>query len=77
MALFIRQDEEKSELQTRLATELQERAKDRAKLADRPDGVEDSEYIKNTKTTTSLAWIWILIVFVTIGIIIWLMAISF
>ena len=53
MALFVRQDEQKSDLQNRLAAELQERSKERAKLADRPDGVTDSQYIKGTKTVNA------------------------
>ena len=73
MALFVRQDENRTEMQKRLATELQERAKKRAEAADVPDGVEDSAYIKGTKQTTSLAWVWILIIFVAVVTVIWLM----
>jgi len=63
MALFIKQNEDRSKLQERLAAELQERAKKRAEHdTTLPDGVEDSQYIKGTKTTTSLAWVWIVIV---------------
>jgi type VI protein secretion system component VasF len=63
MALFVRQDQERSELQQRLAAELQEKAKRRAQETHaRPDGVEDSNYLKDTKQTTSLAWVWIVIV---------------
>lgn len=63
MALFIRQSEDRSELQQRLATELRERAKARAEVdGTPPDGVNDSQYLKGTKTTTNLAWVWILIV---------------
>jgi type VI protein secretion system component VasF len=76
MALFVRQDEQRSELQNRLAEELRAKAKERAELASRPDGVDDSNYIKDTKTTTSLAWIWILIVIAVIGIAVWLMLIG-
>lgn len=76
MALFIRQDDQRSELQSKLAAELQERAKERTKLADRPDGVEDSQYIKGTKATTSLAWVWIVIIILAVGISIWLMVLS-
>lgn len=72
MALFIRQNDDRTELQGRIAAELQERAKQRAALANRPDGVEDSQYIKGTKQTTSLAWVWILIVILAIGAYIWL-----
>jgi uncharacterized protein HemX len=76
MALFIRQDEGRSELQKRLATELQDKARERAKLTDLPDGVADSQYIKGTKSTTSLAWAWILIVALIVGISLWLIVIS-
>ena len=76
MALFIRQDEQRTELQKRLAAELQERSKQRSKIADRPDGVDDSQYIEGTKVTTSLAWVWAVIVIATIGIIIWLIVLG-
>ena len=63
MALFVRQNEERTELQQRLATELREKAKRRAENdAVRPDGIEDSNYLKDTKQTTSLAWVWIAII---------------
>lgn len=74
MALFIRQNENKTELQNRLAAELQERARQKAKEADLPDGVEDSQYIKGTKKTTSLAWAWLLIFITFVVIIVWLMS---
>lgn len=62
MALFIRQNEERSELQQRLAAELQAKAKARAESeATPPDGVDDTKYIEGTKQTTSLAWVWIAI----------------
>lgn len=76
MALFIRQDDNRSELQSKLAAELQERAKERAKMTDRPDGVSDSQYIKGTKATTSLAWVWVLIILLAVGISIWLMIVG-
>lgn len=68
MALFVRQDQERSELQQRLAAELREKAKQRAQRDEKlPDGVEDSAYLKGTKTTTSLAWAWIVIVLLVIA----------
>jgi len=73
MALFVRQDENRSELQQRLATELQERARAKAKAAEQPDGVTDSAFIKGTKETTSLAWVWAIIAVIAIGVIIFLM----
>jgi hypothetical protein len=75
MALFVNQNSNRTKLQEQLAAELQEKAKQKAKLenVERPDGVTDSNYLKDTKTTTSLAWIWIVIVVVVVGIMIWLM----
>lgn len=68
MALFIRQSEDRSKLQEKLAAELQEKARARADSAmDAPDGVDDSEYLKGTKTTTSLAWVWVVIVLLALA----------
>jgi type VI protein secretion system component VasF len=63
MALFIRQNEDRSKLQERLAAELREKAKARSQVDTAPpDGVTDMNYLKDTKTTTSLAWVWIVII---------------
>jgi hypothetical protein len=72
MALYIKQQEKRSELQERLAAELQEKARAKAKEAELPDGVTDSNYIKNTKQTSSLGWVWVLIGLIVVGLIIWL-----
>lgn len=73
MALFMNQQNDRSELQKRIAAELQEKAKKKANGSDdRPDGVDDSAYLENTKRTTSLAWVWVLIVVAFVAIIIWL-----
>lgn len=72
MALFVKQSEDRTELQQRLAAELREKAKQRAaREDDRPDGVEDSEYLRNTKQTTSLAWVWILIILFALAAIVY------
>lgn len=72
MALYVRQSDDRSELQKRLATELQEKAKQKAREADRPDGVTDSNYLKDTKQTTGLMWAWVLIGIVAVAIIIYI-----
>lgn len=72
MSLYMKQNETQSELQKRIAAELQDKAKKKALETERPDGVEDSAYIKDTKQTTSLAWAWILIFIAIVGIAIWL-----
>ncbi len=73
MSLYLRQQDTRSELQDKLAKELQERAKKKALEAERPDGVTDSAYIQGTKQTTSLAWVWLLIAIAFVGIVIWLL----
>lgn len=62
MALFVNQNSNRTKLQEQLAAELQEKAKKKAELdATLPDGVDDSQYIKGTKKTTSLAGVWLAI----------------
>lgn len=78
MALFMNQQNERSELQKRIAAELAEKAKKKSLNGqhDRPDGITDSAYLEKTKTTTSLAWVWILITIAFIGVLIWLVVAS-
>lgn len=62
MGLFVNQNDQRSELQERIAAELREKAKasslqEKASL----DGVEDVRYLENTKQTTTLAPAWIII----------------
>lgn len=74
MALFMNQQNERSEFQKRIAAELAEKSKKKALESENelPDGITDSAYLKNTKTTTSLAWVWILIIIAFIGALLWL-----
>ncbi len=72
MGLYLKQQETRTPLQEKLAKELQEKAKQRAVDEERPDGVDDSRYIEGTKTTTSLAWVWVLIALATIALVVWL-----
>ncbi len=69
MALFIRQNEDRSKLQERLAAELQEKAKTKALAENKTDDVEDSAYLKDTKPTTGLAWAWVVILLVIVAIV--------
>lgn len=77
MALYVRQNENRSKLQERLAAELQEKAKAQQLEANRPDGVDDSRYMEGTKKTTSLAWVWVIIVLFVVGATIFLIVSSF
>lgn len=62
MGLFVNQQDQRSELQERIAAELREKAK-ASSLQEKAtmDGVEDIRYLEGTKQTTTLAWAWILI----------------
>lgn len=60
MALYLKQNDTRSELQKRVASELQEKARKAAEPTDLPDGVTDSQYIKGTTSTGRFAWVWIL-----------------
>jgi hypothetical protein len=66
MGLFLRQDDNRSELQRRLAAELTEKARKRAELENQPlpDGVEDSTFIQNTTGTSRHAWVWVALIVV-------------
>lgn len=72
MALIVNRNEQRSKLQESIAAELQERAREKAAAAELPDGVEDSQFIKGTKQTTSLAWAWIILALIAVGIVIWI-----
>lgn len=72
MALYIKQENKRSQLQEKLATDLQERAREKAKEAELPDGISDSAFIKGSKQTTSLAWVWGVIALIALGLVIWL-----
>ena len=72
MSLYLKQQDTRSDLQEKIATELQERAKKKAKEAERPDGVNDSRVLEGTKQTTSLAWAWVLIGIAIVVITVWI-----
>lgn len=76
MALFLKQDTQRSELQQRIATELQEKAKRKSTESDQPDGVTDSAYLKDTKSTTSLAWVWAVIIAFAVGALVFYIILS-
>lgn len=76
MSLFISQKDDRTDLQKKLAQELQDKARQKAKIESNYDGVEDSSYIENTKKTTSLAWVWVLIFIAIVAIVIRLIIIS-
>lgn len=72
MGIIVNQEDNRTELQKRIATELADKDKKRkARQDELPDGVKDSAYIEGTKQTTSLAWAWVLIVLAAVAAMIW------
>jgi len=70
MALFVQHKETRSELQETVATDLRNRAEKKAKDAERPDGITDSQFIKGSKESSGLLWLWLLIAgLVIVGVI--------
>jgi type VI protein secretion system component VasF len=78
MALFIRQDDNRSELQRRLAAELREKSKQRAELENKPlpDGVTDSNYMKDFTPASRMTGLWIFIIIAVIAALIIFLMIS-
>lgn len=70
MALFVRQSEDRSKYQEQIAAELQEKARKRALEESQSGDIEDSAYLKDTKSTTSLAWVWVVIVLVALTLLV-------
>lgn len=60
MALFIRQNEDRSKLQERLNAELQERHKQAEIENNKPETVEDSAFLKDSKSSSKYGWLWVL-----------------
>ena len=85
MAIIFNNQQGKSELQQRITAELREKQMKsgsnegefvEANDIKTPDfDAEHSEYTKNFKTTTSLAWAWALIVAAALGVLIWIVVI--
>ncbi|AGL61824.1 hypothetical protein L336_0113 [Candidatus Saccharimonas aalborgensis] len=78
MGRYIEQTQARSELQQRIAADLRAKAAARAKDEGDPstaytaiDGVEDAEYMKGTKHTTSLAGVWATIFLAAVAVFIY------
>lgn len=71
MALLMNKQDQRSELQERIAAELREKAKRTNQPAGTTfDGVEDVGYLDGTKKTTTLAWAWMVILAMAIGVVV-------
>lgn len=65
MALFVKQDEERSELQQKVAADIAERQRARAQTdTSAPDGVEDSRLVEGTSRATRTGVIMLVVLIV-------------
>jgi hypothetical protein len=81
MALYVKQDENRTELQERIAADLREKAIRNSMSGEGGNAPEakgfspeESNYLEGTKETTSLALVWVLLfvaVVITIGYFVW------
>ena len=75
MALFVKQDEERSELQQKIAADIEQRQRAAARTTDTsPDGVEDSRMIEGTSHMTRTGWV-IIIALIVVALIIIVIAV--
>ena len=71
MGLFVSQKDSRSELQEKIAADLRAKAQQTTGSGDDSrDEIADSKYMEGTKETTTLAWAWILIGFMAVGVVI-------
>lgn len=74
MALFVNKENTRTKLQEEVAANVAENAR-KKKLQEEqelPDGITDSAYLKHTKQTTSLAWVWALIFIGFMALLVWI-----
>ena len=85
MALYVKQDDNRTELQEKIAAELREKqiknSLDEGGFVPKNKGEiaqpEDSAYLEGTKETTGLAFVWLLVlvaVLVALGLYVWVAA---
>ena len=67
MGLFIRQNENRSPFQEKLAEELRERTKLQASGAEPLDQSKGSNYLKDTEQTSGRVWVWVVVAAVVVG----------
>lgn len=67
MSLHIKQDNSKTELQQKIAAELRIKTSQNSLAQAEGDFNHQADYLKNTKPTTSLAFVWLLL-FVALAI---------
>lgn len=61
MGLFIKQNENRSQLQQRIAAELREKSKQQASSSEPVDQTTDSSYVKDMEQASGRSWVWVVL----------------
>lgn len=71
MALFLGQQDKRSELQEKIAADLRVKMQ-QSKLREDAmiDGVEDTKYLEDTKTIPATTWAWLILAIIMAGVVI-------
>jgi hypothetical protein len=69
MGIILKQTDNRSKYQEKIATELQDRLKHKAEQTDLPDHVADSAYLEGTKKSTFLTAVWLVIAVLSVIVI--------
>lgn len=72
MGLFLKQNEPRTQLQSKVAADLAERLNKRA--LDTSDSKPQPAFLDNQRPTSPLAWVWILVGIVAVVGIIWVLS---
>ncbi|MBR6964827.1 hypothetical protein IKH83_00740 [Candidatus Saccharibacteria bacterium] len=63
MGIIANKDEDRNaQLTQRINADLRAKMSETSKIADEPDAIEDSEYVKDLKKTGRFGWVWIVLI---------------
>jgi predicted RND superfamily exporter protein len=69
MGIVLKQTDSRSKYQRKIATELQDKLKNKSLESDTSDHVSKSVYLENTKQSNFMSKVWLILAFLTIIVI--------
>jgi hypothetical protein len=69
MGIILKQTDNRSKYQEKIAAELQDRLKNKTEDVDLPDHVKDSAYLEGTKQTSFLTGVWLVLAILSVIVI--------
>lgn len=70
MGLYLKEETERTELQKRVAKNLDDKSKKAHDILESPDFVDDSAYMKDMKKSSNALWLFVLLLFIVLAVII-------